>query len=253
MPTRESGDQKYYRLLARVPSQVSSEEARQYRDSDSHLDDPAHTDLGNALTRVCRSFKRPLTVLDLGCGCGRYFRFLEGAERIIGIDVSLEMLKQAKHPAGEEQIHAEVGLLCSDMFSAEFPDHTFDLIYSCGVFGLWAPLDKFVLAKISRWLKPDGRVFLAVIDASSPVPTTLKNLIASSARIFLPAFLKRYLDSRPGSKYLRLYENELVKLMTDAGFQHTIWRRGNPQRRIDLVCEGQMSKSAADVFNQSGI
>src|SRR5438093_204031 len=108
MPIRESGDKKYYDLLAKTPRSVSEDVAKEYRRSDSKLDDPAHTDLGSALTRICRSLHKPLTVLDIGCGCGRHFRFLEGAEKIVGVDVSAQMLKQAEHPAGEELIHAEM-------------------------------------------------------------------------------------------------------------------------------------------------
>src|SRR6185503_19104916 len=139
MPTRKPGDMKFYERLVIEPKSVTTDQAKQYRQSDSHLDDPAHTDLGNALTRLCRQLNRPLTVLDLGCGCGRHFRFLEGAQKIVGIDVSSEMLKEAEHPAGEEFIHSSKELICGDFFAMEFPERSFDLIYSCGVFGLWVP------------------------------------------------------------------------------------------------------------------
>src|SRR6185436_17394146 len=158
MPTRESGDKKYYELLSRIPKSVSAEVARQYRESDSKLDDPAHTDLGSALTRICKTLNKP-EVLDLGCGCGRHFRFLQGAEKIVGVDVSQEMLKQAEHPAGEDRIPAKVELICGDVFNLEFPQNSFDLIYSCGLFGLWIPLDPFILKKISLWLKLGGAAF----------------------------------------------------------------------------------------------
>ncbi len=175
----------------------------------------------------------------MGCGCGRHFRFLQGAEKIVGVDVSQEMLKQAEHPAGEEQIPAKVELICGDVFNLEFPENSFDLIYSCGVFGLWIPLDNFILRKISHWLKPGGAAFLVVVDASSPRTTTWKGKLASSLRTFMPGPIKRYLDARPGSKFLKLYESELRDLMSDAGFDFTIWHRGNPARRIDLVCEAR--------------
>jgi len=242
MPTRQSGDKKYYELLSRIPKSVTAEIAKQYRDSDSRLDDPAHTDLGSALTRICNTLSHP-KVLDLGCGCGRQFRFLQGAETIVGVDVSTEMLKQAEHPAGEEQISAKVELICGDVFNLNFPDNSFDLIYSCGLFGLWVPLDDFILKKISRWLKPGGAAFLVIIDASSPRTTTWKGRLASSLRKFLPNPVRRYLDARPGSMFLKLYESELRNLMAGANFDFTIWQRGNPARRIDLVCEARKPES----------
>jgi len=230
---------KFYERLVIEPKSVTTDQAKQYRQSDSHLDDPAHTDLGNALTRLCRQLNRPLTVLDLGCGCGRHFRFLEGAQKIVGIDVSSEMLKEAEHPAGEDKIKASLELICGNFFSMEFPEHSFDLIYSCGVFGLWMPLDEFILKKISRWLKPDGRALLVVVDAKSPSTTTWKGKVAHAARNFMPAPIKRVIDSRPGSQFLKLYESELRQLMTNTEFNYTIWHRGNPARRVDLVCEVQ--------------
>src|SRR5215471_6948879 len=124
MPTRKSGDRKYYELLSRIPKSVSAEIAKQYRESDSRLDDPAHTDLGSALTRICKTLEKP-KVLDLGCGCGRHFRFLQGAERIVGVDVSPEMLKQAEHSAGEDQISTTPELICGDVFKLDFPKNSF--------------------------------------------------------------------------------------------------------------------------------
>jgi len=241
MPIRTPGDKKYYELLTRLPKSVSEETAKDYRNSDSVLDDPGHTDLGNALTRLCKTLNRPLTILDLGCGSGRYFRFLEGAQKIVGVDVSPAMLKEAEHPACEEKINCAVELICGDFFAKEFPEGSFDVVYSCGVFGLWVPLDSYILEKISRWLKPDGIAFLVIIDASSPSKVTLKNKLASILRNFMPASIQRRLDARPGSRYLMLYESELRQLMTEAGFTFKIWKRGNPARRIDLVCEARKS------------
>jgi len=69
-------DLKFYKALAKTAmADYDHDAAVAYRASDEHTDDPGHTDLGFILASVCEQFQRLLTVLDLGCGCGRYFRF----------------------------------------------------------------------------------------------------------------------------------------------------------------------------------
>jgi SAM-dependent methyltransferase len=94
-------DIKFYEALAKTARAVYTHQAAvAYRASDEHTDDPGHTDVGSMLASVCEQFRRPLTVLDLGCGCGRYFRFLHGGEHIVGVDISIHMLEQPAIPPG---------------------------------------------------------------------------------------------------------------------------------------------------------
>ena len=48
------------------------------------------------LHAICAGFQRPIDVLDLGCGTGRYFHALAGVRRLVGIDVSRPMLDRAR-------------------------------------------------------------------------------------------------------------------------------------------------------------
>jgi SAM-dependent methyltransferase len=39
---------------------------------------------------------QPFSVLDVGCGTGRYFRFFPDADLLVGLDPSADMLEQAR-------------------------------------------------------------------------------------------------------------------------------------------------------------
>ncbi|RXK17649.1 bifunctional 2-polyprenyl-6-hydroxyphenol methylase/3-demethylubiquinol 3-O-methyltransferase UbiG [Macrococcus sp. DPC7161] len=67
-------------------------------------------------------------VLDLGCGYGWHLEYAatEGAERIVGVDISEKMLKRAA-----EQPHADqFTLIHSPIEDVEFESHEFDVVMS---------------------------------------------------------------------------------------------------------------------------
>ena len=48
------------------------------------------------LAGLCAGFERPISVLDLGCGTGRYFPALSHVRELVGIDASESMLERAR-------------------------------------------------------------------------------------------------------------------------------------------------------------
>ncbi len=101
---------------------------------------------------------RGLRVLDLGCGDGYYSRLLaqRGAARVVGVDVSGEMLAMAA--AAEQRDPLGIEYLCSDV--AALPDlGEFDLI--AGTYLLhYAPNEdrlRNMCARIAAHLSPGGR------------------------------------------------------------------------------------------------
>src|SRR5438876_89922 len=66
------------------------------------------------------------TVISLGCGSGEDCKYLQskGAERVIGIDISKELIGIARtsYPSCEFEV--------MDMEQLEFPDRGFDFVYS---------------------------------------------------------------------------------------------------------------------------
>ncbi len=190
--------------------------AKAYRAIDaSSTDQELRSHYGKIITVLCRSFSRPITVLDLGCGTGRYFHCLDNVQKLIGIDTSSEMLKEARQPIHQERLnipHTE--LICGDFSAQAFPAQSFDLIYSIGVLGEYAPLDKTICQKLNTWLKPRGKLFFSVVDAASKPPTqSLKWRIAEGLYPVLPPGWKSKIRQERLWRSLYLTETQLKEIL----------------------------------------
>src|SRR5688572_7280571 len=82
--------------------------AQRYRsDDDIEIQTSNHQHFRNILTDLSLSFARPIRVLDLGCGTGRYFHCIQNAEELVGVDISDAMLELARNPVMREAITAK--------------------------------------------------------------------------------------------------------------------------------------------------
>jgi ubiquinone/menaquinone biosynthesis C-methylase UbiE len=101
------------------------------------------------------------SVLDYGCGAGRSTRFLKrlGFD-VVGVDVSPEMLEQARSQDGSGEYH--------QISSGHLPfeDSTFDLVFASFVFLEMSRLEEIeeVLREMKRVLRDDG-VVIFVTDS----------------------------------------------------------------------------------------
>ena len=98
---------------------------------------------------------RGLTVLDAGCGSGRYLRELgDRGARVIGLDLSTAMLDRARETTSR--------ITRADVRALPFGEMTIDLAV-CGLaLGDIAELE-LALAEIARALRPGGRVVYSVV------------------------------------------------------------------------------------------
>lgn len=101
------------------------------------------------------------TILDLGCGSGRYtiaLTLLTGAKKVYGIDLDRESIKRCKkivNKAGISNIEFKV----ADVLDIPFEDNFFDFIFCNGV--LHHTLDmKKGMREFYRVLKPKSRAYL---------------------------------------------------------------------------------------------
>jgi SAM-dependent methyltransferase len=101
------------------------------------------------------SIVKPVFVLDLGCGAGRYFPFLQG-KTIVGVDLSIEMLKRAKK-------FKNVNLIQADIYHLPFQKSIFNLVISMHVIGEYAPFDLKLLQEVCPILRPKGTFLFTVI------------------------------------------------------------------------------------------
>lgn len=119
----------------------------------------------------------PKTILDLGCGTGKFLEcFLQSKswESATGVDFSLDMLKKAR-----ETISGNVMWLREDFDALPFLDSSFDLVISGFTLRSVQKLPDF-LDTVRRILSPGGKA--AFLDLTRP-----RNFLA---RIFFYPYLK---------------------------------------------------------------
>src|SRR5215831_4483944 len=105
------------------------------RDDEIEVTTPNHRRISATLREICGSFPDAINVLDVGCGTGRYFHCLTNVNTLTGVDITEEMLKEAKSPVRNEEVTVQnIRLLRANIYSAEFPPRSFHLIYSLGMF-----------------------------------------------------------------------------------------------------------------------
>ena len=173
--------------------------ARKYRDrDDALLEEQTYQDLIKWLQQVCGRFHHRTDVLDLGCGTGRHFWGVDNARSLVGLDASAAMLAEARHPIRADRITArQLTLVHGDLATYEFPEASFDLVYSIGVLAEHVPLDAALVGRVWRWLKPEGRFAFTTVHPQSPdVPQTLLRKLAGLVLPIAPGALGRALHRR---------------------------------------------------------
>jgi SAM-dependent methyltransferase len=143
--------------------------ARTYREADeSAVVSEGHRRLSQLLRELSSSFGHDISILDLGCGTGRYFHCLSHVKRLAGVDISLHMLKEARDPVLPEQIACrQIDLICADISAPALADGSFDFIYSIGVFIGRLAFGPTMCDRLFDLLKPEGKIFVTVADVSS--------------------------------------------------------------------------------------
>jgi len=123
------------------------------------------------------------TVLDLGCGAGfdcfLAARRLQGTGRVIGVDMTPEMIERARANARRAGF-ANVEFRLGHIESLPVEDNSVDLIISNCVINL-SPDKPAVFREAFRILKPGGRLAVADIVARAPLPDTIRNDLARIA------------------------------------------------------------------------
>ncbi|MBO8204957.1 class I SAM-dependent DNA methyltransferase [Prochlorococcus marinus] len=101
-------------------------------------------------------------ILDIGCGTGRFLSLFKD-EKIFGIDINQNMLNKAELLKKDNK---SLILFKTDIinFNRFYKTQNFDFIYSIGVFGEHALIDKKTLNIIFLNLKAGGYLFFTMYD-----------------------------------------------------------------------------------------
>jgi SAM-dependent methyltransferase len=143
---------------------------------------------------------RGLKVLEIGVGLGAdHQRFAEAGAELYGIDLTPRAVEFARHRLAVMGLtsHLQVG----DAENLEFPDDTFDLVYSWGVIH-HSPDTARAAREILRVLKPGGTFRVMVYHKHSIVGLLLWTryaLLRGNPSTSLDEIYARHLES-PGTK-----------------------------------------------------
>jgi ubiquinone/menaquinone biosynthesis C-methylase UbiE len=119
------------------------------------------------------------TVIDYGCGTGRYLpqaSGLVGENGIIyAVDIHELAIKSAFHQIEKHELK-NVKPVLTDGKSVKVPAHCADIIYALDMFHMVKDTDSF-LQELKRLIKPDGNLYLE--DGHQPRPLTREKIINS--------------------------------------------------------------------------
>jgi SAM-dependent methyltransferase len=171
-------------------------------------------------------------VLDVGTGCGLVAlpaATLVTKGRVVGIDHSSGMLKQASAKVHERGLSDTVSFRLMDAEELDFPDHSFDKVVSLFAL-LHFPEPLRALREIHRVLRPGGQVVIGV--GSGPSLLSWSGMVRSAARITdliaaargrlltAPHFLERLMAER--GMALEMHEPhrrlQIARMLRQVGF-----------------------------------
>jgi len=119
-------------------------------------------------------------VLDLGSGAGLDC-FLAAQKvgqtgKVIGVDMTPEMVEKARRTAGKGG-YTNVEFRLGEIENLPVADHSIDVVISNCVINL-SPDKKKVFQEAFRVLKPDGRIMISDIVLTRPLPAVIKESVA---------------------------------------------------------------------------
>jgi SAM-dependent methyltransferase len=146
------------------------------------------------------------TVLDLGSGAGfdcfLAARAVGASGRVIGVDMTHEMLKKARENAAKSEF-TNVEFRLGEIEHLPVADQSVDVIISNCVINL-SPEKPKVFRESFRVLKPGGRLAVSDVVATVPIPDAIKNDAASLTRCIAGASLIEDVEA----------------MLSEAGFTH---------------------------------
>ena len=153
----------------------------------------------NILKDYCKTKAKKITILEIGCGTGRYFSLLSNVSKLVGLDISIEMLVKARENLKSNFALKKITTLINSNIYDYKTTQKFDFIYSIGTLGEYCEFNSQLFDKIIDLLLIDGFFFFTIVDSDSFVSNiSFKKKVIRFFLKLLPTFI-RY---RFGSRYI---------------------------------------------------
>ena len=163
--------------------------------------------------------------LDAGCGTGNLFGYLANLGTVIGVDISKEMLKQAKSKIKNTGLDAH--LIRADMAHLPLKENSLDGIISINVLHE-LPDPQLFIREAARVIKPDRNFVVSTPKGRGSggfVVPFIKELTKDPRLIFyLPRFMYYFMINRKIDEIPTIYsysKDELLNSLRREGFQIT--------------------------------
>ncbi|HWQ91814.1 MAG TPA: class I SAM-dependent methyltransferase [Clostridia bacterium] len=212
----------YQRIENEVKRGYAQATDRYRRDDEIEVTTENHQRLSRQLADICRTFSGPITVLDLGCGTGRYFHCLHNVRQLVGLDISEEMLAAARSPVRQDLITiGAIQLLRSNAYLTQFPAESFHFIYSLGMFGHGCPVTPEICNRLYDWLMPGGKLLFNTIDmAGTPLHYRIRRGVRRLVYPWIGRRLRDKLDQREKiAPLFCLTKGQLLATMSQSKFR----------------------------------
>jgi len=216
-----SGSLNFQRTEVALQTGYRDAAAQYRRDDDIEVHSSNHDYISGVLKEICGSFGRPISVLDVGCGTGRYFHCLTNVERLVGMDISNEMLIAAEDPVNSNEISIHTTeLIQGNVYFSSFEPQSFDFIFSLGMFGYGCPVTTELCDRFYSWLVPGGKLYFNVISITNlPWLQRLKRDAGKFIHPYIAACIHGTEVSQEEIPAFVLSQSQLENIMTASRFK----------------------------------
>ena len=170
------------------------------------------------------------TVLDIACGTGDFSieALRHGGERVVGADISENMLAVAREKAREKGLEDRLEFRYGDSENLDFEDGTFDAVTVAFGVRNFEHLERG-LAEMCRVLRPGGKV--VVLEFSTPERFPMKQLYRFYFKQILPrvgGFVsgdRKAYEYLPASVFAFPQGDRFLQIMRSCGYRNVAqWR-----------------------------
>ncbi|HLG38798.1 MAG TPA: bifunctional demethylmenaquinone methyltransferase/2-methoxy-6-polyprenyl-1,4-benzoquinol methylase UbiE [Chitinophagaceae bacterium] len=163
----------------------------------------ARTDIGWRKKAIKKLKKNnPKMILDIATGTADMAIMackLLNPDKIIGIDISQQMLEEGKKKIDKEQLVSKIQLLRGDSEAISFGENTFDGVMAAFGVRNFENLEKG-LAEMLRVMKPGGQA--VILEFSKPKQTAVRGLYHLYMKIVAPQVARWFRQNKEAYQYL---------------------------------------------------